>query len=453
MCKRASLCAIAFAISLAPSAAQAQNTPLSSVLLRLLLSDVILAQPSQPGFPDHSAHFVALNPDGTLAPGVQEADVRIPLALNSTIASQLQTFPIPSSSGGFTWTFDPTLGTFNRGTASFGPSFAERAETSGRGRWNVGMSYVRASYDRFEGQSLRNGEVKIYLEHEQSRNPATPSPFYEGDVIQQSLSLSVTTDTAAFAVNYGATDRLDIGIAVPVVRVSLDATVVATIQRLATGSLPQIHQFADGSSERVFSDGGTASGIGDVVLRGKYNFLRRREVGISGAVSVRLPTGNRDDLLGSGVTQVGGYLIVSSQIGRTSPHFNIGYVGVSGGRPDSLYLSRLPNELTYAAGLDSAVTPRLTLFGDVIGRSLRDAGRLVSADRVFNYVNQAGVPGSMTLPSYEYSNGSLGVALAALGGKYNVYGNMLVSAQVLLPLTDSGLRTRPTIVIGADYAF
>jgi hypothetical protein len=99
------------------------------------------------------------------------------------------------------------------------------------------------------------------------------------------------------------------------------------------------------------------------------------------------------------------------------------------------------------------VTPRLTLFGDVIGRSLRDAGRLVTTDRVFNYVNQAGVPGSMTLPSYELHNGSLGVALAALGGKYNVYGNMLVSAQVLLPLTDSGLRMRPAIVIGADYAF
>jgi hypothetical protein len=157
MCKRASLCAIAFAISLAPaSSTGAERSPVQRAAQAPALGrDPRTAVAARLPRPQRSLR--GLNPDGTLAPGVQEADVRIPLALNSTIASQLQTFPIPSSSGGFTWTFDPTLGTFNRGTASFGPSFAERAETSGRGRWNVGMSYVRASYDRFEGRACGTG--------------------------------------------------------------------------------------------------------------------------------------------------------------------------------------------------------------------------------------------------------------------------------------------------------
>ena len=56
------------------------------------------------------------------------------------ISSQLSSFPLGSSAGGFSWTFDPALGTFNRVSDSFGPVFAERALTVGRGRINLGWS-------------------------------------------------------------------------------------------------------------------------------------------------------------------------------------------------------------------------------------------------------------------------------------------------------------------------
>jgi len=40
-----------------------------------------------------------------------------------------------------------------------------------------------------------------------------------------------------------------------------------------------------------------------------------------------------------------------------------------------------------------------------------------------------------------------------VGAKYNVYGNMLITGSVLFPLTDAGLRSRVTTMIGVDYVF
>ena len=46
---------------------------------------------------------------------------------NRAIVRQLSGFPLGSSAGGFTFTFDPVRQTFMRSSDSFGPTFAERA--------------------------------------------------------------------------------------------------------------------------------------------------------------------------------------------------------------------------------------------------------------------------------------------------------------------------------------
>ena len=42
-------------------------------------------------------------------------------------------------------------------TPSFGPVFAERAVTMGRGRFNAGFSYQHTTYRSFEGQDIGDG--------------------------------------------------------------------------------------------------------------------------------------------------------------------------------------------------------------------------------------------------------------------------------------------------------
>jgi hypothetical protein len=75
----------------------------------------------------------------------------------------------------------------------------------------------------------------------------------------------------------------------------------------------------------------------------------------------------------AGALQAKVYGIGSIAFGNVSPHINAGYTRTSrGGLPNV----SLHNEWNYAAGFDVAVSPRLTLIADVIGRSIRDQGRL-----------------------------------------------------------------------------
>jgi hypothetical protein len=92
----------------------AQDRALSAILVELIQAEVRLAPPpAGSGFPSHEAHFL---------PG--EDQILTPYLFNQAIVSQLSTYPVGSPSGGFTYTFDPGLGTYSRSSDTFGPSFA-----------------------------------------------------------------------------------------------------------------------------------------------------------------------------------------------------------------------------------------------------------------------------------------------------------------------------------------
>src|SRR3954462_14592492 len=151
--RKTSIALLLTALVAAPASA-ADSDGLAGLLLRFFApsNPVILRATPEPF--SHAAHF-----------GSQPNAQAILTQLNKGIASQLSTFPLGSSSAGFTYTFDPALGVFNRSTESFGPVFAERPLTAGRGKLSFGLNYLKAHYDRFEGQDLRKGDIKLYLTH------------------------------------------------------------------------------------------------------------------------------------------------------------------------------------------------------------------------------------------------------------------------------------------------
>ena len=73
----------------------------------------------------------------TSSPGTDQA--LVPGQVNRALLTMLSTYPLGSPSGGFTYTIDPALGTLTRSSESFGPSFAERALTTGRGKVSAGL--------------------------------------------------------------------------------------------------------------------------------------------------------------------------------------------------------------------------------------------------------------------------------------------------------------------------
>ena len=425
--------------SVSAAFAQARNdTPLSQFLPDLLTRRVILAPPAV-GI-DHSAHFIA---------GIEQEVA--PFFFNQALVSQLSRIPLGSSSGGFTFRFDPAAGTFARTTPTFGPSFAERAVTVGRGKVTFGFNFQRATYDGFEGSDL-DGDIRFYLRHIPF---ASPPVFFEGDVVEETLRLDLKTSTSILFGSYGVTDQLEIALAVPIVSVDLKADVDARILRLATQTSVDIHRFPNGSDQATFSDTGSASGIGDILVRAKYVFAQFEDGGLAAGVDLRLPTGDEDELLGIGTTQATAMFIGSRQYGRFSPHFNVGYT-FSGEADTPLgFLAPLGNdEFAYTFGTEIQASPRVTINADVLGRTLLDVGRLEEQDRVFSFMSAAGVPGSQTFQEFTpIPDSNLNTLTGTVGAKVNLFGNFLLSGSVLFPLKKSGIYDNLTPVIGIDYVF
>jgi hypothetical protein len=417
---------------------------LADLIPHLFENTVRLASNPDPNR-DHAAHFV--DPSGTLsATGT---------ALNESLVSQLSTFPMASSAGGFTYTFDPALGTYERASESFGPSFTERAQTIGAKKWNVGVNYLQAEYESLDGLDLEAGDIEFQLRHIDSSPPVggtPPQPFFEGDLINVNTSIDVESATSVFFATYGLTDAFDVSVSMPVVSVDLSAQALLTVDRLATAANPGIHVFPDGSSTSAFQDSDSASGIGDVLLRGKWRFADLENGGVAALLDIRFPTGDEEELLGTGFTQGKLSFIGSGTFGKLSTHANLGYSTSSG---DSATLSDLPDELDYRAGLDFAAHPRFTLSGEVVGRTLFDATTAVLGQEPFSFVMAGGTTTLTELrPVVHFVEDDLDLLLGVLGMKFNPTGNLLLTANAMFGLSDDGLEQDGVIgVLGVEYSF
>src|SRR5262245_34981701 len=97
--------------------ARAQDLPLAQLLPDLILREIVIHSPVT-GV-SHVAHFSPIEGHDLTNPVVG-----IVQSFNTQMATQFATFPLGSSSGGMTYVFDESVGTFRRASMSFGPMFA-----------------------------------------------------------------------------------------------------------------------------------------------------------------------------------------------------------------------------------------------------------------------------------------------------------------------------------------
>lgn len=366
---------------------------------------------------------------------------------NSAIGSQLTSLPLPSPASGFTYSFDPALGVYTRSAQSYGPVLAERAETIGKEKFFAGFSFQHFRFGTLDGVSLHN--FNSVFQHAQT----TPDPIIKEDLITTNTFLDTKIDQATVFFTYGLSDRVDVSVALPFVNANLVVQSLATIRRIGTGTDTTIHYFLDANGNstdhKTFTNSGSASGLGDVLVRIKGTALKTKPAWFALGLDVRLPTGDAYNFLGSGAVGLKPFIAISGRTKRITPHVNVGYqwndssplagdifTGSSG---------HLPNQFEYAVGFDAGINKRFSFAADVLGQEIFHAQGVTKS--TFTAAN--GSQFANTVFASENANLTNG----SLGFKVNPIGTLLVSFNVLVQLNDAGLRARVVPLVGFSYTF
>ena len=418
-----------------PSSAQTSDQQLAFLIPNLYGSGGLVVD-SEARLPDgstHSAHFnSAFQSEFT--------------QFNIALASQLANVSLPSPASGYTYTFDPGLGVFKRSTQSFGPILADRAETIGKGKFAFGFNYQRFSFDSIEGVDL--GSVPAVFTHDDFQLGGG-----RADVVTTTNSIDAKVSQFNAFFTYGLGSRFDVSVAVPIVDVDLKVVSEATIQRVGTSASPATHFFRDErggfGDHHEFVASGSASGIGDVILRLKGTAPKSGPTTLALSLDVRFPTGDEKDLLGSGAFGVRPLLAFSWAVGKLAPHLNLGYQwngkSILAGDVARNVKEELPNQFLYTAGVDVGLSDKITLALDVLGQRVVDSPRLVK--KTFTAAN------GVTFPQIGFERGTLNLTNGSLGLKVNAGGSLLVDLNLVFKLDDAGLRDKLTPLLGIEYSF
>ncbi|RPJ69100.1 MAG: hypothetical protein EHM24_19535 [Acidobacteria bacterium] len=332
-------------------------------------------------------------------------------ALSRSLLSALATLPLTSSSSGFTYRFNPVLGTLERGSDSFGPFFVERAATAGAGRASLAVNWQYASFTKLDGMALRDGTLVTTANAFEDE----AQPF---DV--ETLALRIRTNSLTVSGVVGITDRLDLSAALPIVSLSLEGS------RTDTYRSARYQQASASASITRFAD---------LLLRGKFNVARGEWGGVSLGGDLRLPTGAEDDLVGAGELGTRGFVVFTGGTGAVSTHFTAGISrgGVSDG-------------VDFGTAVSVNPAAHVTIAAELFGRRL-DLGRLEQV-----IAPHPALPGVETLRLVEAADHTT-QTLGAVGFKWNLADAWLLSATLTLPLNQSGLTARFMPSASVEYNF
>lgn len=342
-------------------------------------------------------------------------------SLQKTLQSR-PVFPVPSSVGVVSYKFNEETGTYEKVEGSFGPVLSERATTSGRGHANFSTSFTVSDFQRFNG----NEAISLTLRHCLTDNCTGGRDFpYLHDVIRVDVRMKLRSQVLATSLIYGLTDRVDVGVVIPYIRNDLNVFTHASVI-VSPGSFATTHQFdlAIQTPDQMAS--GHAIGIGDVILRGKFQVHRKLPFDFGFLTDVTLPSGQKENFLGTGDLRVKETFIVSKSGPRFAPHFNLGYEW----NTKTVKL----NAFDWRAGSELVVSPRLTIAGDLLGTIQPSAASQF----------QVRALEGQSLTGRSQIDGSL-------GGKWQVNPRTLLTFNLLAPLNSAGIRPHTVVSAGVQF--
>jgi len=388
----------------------------------------------------HGAHFV---------PSAVSSNGNLISFLTSSLGANVSNIPISATSSGTTFRFQ--AGVPVPTSTSAGPIFAERAQTLGRGRVLIGASVSSLHFKSLRGVDL--DAIRLNFTHANTDFPGCDSifggdcslqgiPVLENDFIEMDLDLDINVRAVSFVVTYGLLDRLDIGVALPIITTSLRGRSEAQV--VPFGGNQAAHFFGgtvdnpDLFASRFVE--GSATGIGDLAVRAKVAVSEAQRAKFAVLADARFATGTAEDFLGSGEFALRGMGILSAQFGAFSPHANLGYLYRSG---------ELSNDAVLAtAGFDQLMAPWATLAVDIVSEFQVGANRLQLPGEVVIQAPFRRVIQPTTIPNTRDD-----LVNASLGFKFLTTAGLSIITNAIWPLNRDGLRPDVVWTAALEYGF
>ena len=405
---------------------------------------LFLGGTADPGNPTavqaHGSHFVpaAVSSNGSLIS-----------FLTSSLGANVANIPISATSSGTTFRFQ--AGVPVPTSTSGGPIFAERAQTLGRGRVLVGASVSVFNFRSLRGVDL--DAIRLNFTHENVDFPGCDSifggdcslqgtPVLENDFIQMDLDLDINVRAISFVVTYGLLDRVDIGVALPIITTSLRGRSEAQV--VPFGGPQAAHFFAGTfTNPDLFASRfveGSATGVGDLAVRAKVAVSEAQRAKFAVMADARFATGSAEDLLGSGNFALRGVGILSAQFGAFSPHANLGYLYRAGSLTNDAVLA--------TAGFDQLLAPWATLAVDLISElqvgtnQLQLPGEVVIQEPFRRTIEPSNIPNTRD-----------DIVNASLGFKFLTSAGVSIITNTIWPLNRAGLRPNVVWTAALEYGF
>jgi hypothetical protein len=328
------------------------------------------------------------------------------LFISETIGPRIQdNIPLVSSSSAFTFRWDSELEVWQRSERTSGGIFLERAEPLGRGRIDFSISYAYVKYDEINGRDLSD-ELRTTDEN---------GALYTFHVRDAEAQL------ANFTLTYGLNDRIDVSLVVPVERIYIVSSFTVAE--------------ANGDVSTSNTDRREHVGVGDIVMRGKWQALESKYANIATGLELKVPSGDPDKALGLGDTRLTPWLYASQiYAGRIEPHAQAGF------EINLAYAQK--SRFAWGAGLDVGLfsAPRsalqnVGLVAEAFGRTDLDAPDDDNPNSFFGQARQRNI---MDM---------------AVGFKLAFAHEVLIFFATQFPLNSDGLRAEFIPVGGLEAAF
>jgi hypothetical protein len=348
-----------------------------------------------------------------------------------------RSLPVVAASAGFTYRYNPNIEAFERSTDTLGPLFLDRPDTLGRGKFNVNVSFQYVQFDQFDGADLKTL---------QNSDPIVLNVLDAGgNVIAQRANrlvynLGIQNYVTAFSFTYGILDDLDVNLLLPVIATTLKVGVQSQQLELADAGQPFT---PDVGPLRVGRTGDSKTGVGDLLLRLKYQLPRLDWLRSAAALQLRMPSGNEDNFQGTGSFEASPFLFASTILwDRVEPHVNLG-IDL---RADDVARS----QARWGVGVDADVHPRVGLSLGFLGRDEFE-GSADADESSFLHLTSSGVRQEPLLgldfDRKDYVDLTFGV-------RGVVFGNVMVFANIIRRLNDDGLRNDTVIpAFGVEGTF